>query len=543
MDFDSIPTDWPEHVGEELRKSFRRHLQTGFFARFLSGPKVLDIGYKGYVGDATPIFPHAVGVDFDYPNYDGKHLPFEDQSQDAVFSSHTLEHITDYRSTLAEWFRVIRIGGFLVIAVPHQFLYERKRELPSRWNGDHKRFYTSASLLTEIEEALDPWDFRVRYLEENDKDFDYTIPPERHAGGCYEIIVVVERIERPAYANLVFGERAPMPEKVKFRQQPSPVPGTIEPVIAIAGNRAGFERILVLKLDHRGDFLIAGPAMTELRRHFPQSRITLACGPWNLSAARELEVFDEIVGFEFFSETGPRSVPSGTLEAEFGRLFLERKFDLAIDLRVDEDTRRLLSVVEANQRAGFGRPERFPFLDVFLPFINPTLAGRARRFIVPADRFVAEIGSHEGLAIRSTVEEVRPDAGSPFLYGPWLEAEPGTYEIEIVLQPLGPDFQLRYDVCMNGARDVRQAGVMEIVAGSPIRISATLDEPVRDLEVRLYPPLDGRILPFHFAGWSVTKAGKLQGPHQREMQALLVYLSALRARNPYTLQTVEGGAE
>lgn len=201
---------WGQNVGTEARKSFNRWMEEGFLGSYLSGDSVLDIGYKGYGEDAHPILPWAIGIDLDYPGYDGSRLPFPDGSQDAIFNSHTLEHIPNYRDVIVDWFRVLKVGGYLITAVPHQFLYERSIALPSRWNLDHRRFYTAASLLREFEEALDPLSFRVRHLEDNDRDFDYSIPPECHAGGSYEIIFVIEKIQRPAYAvQLLAGEIPP----------------------------------------------------------------------------------------------------------------------------------------------------------------------------------------------------------------------------------------------------------------------------------------------------------------------------------------------
>lgn len=203
--------DWGPKTGTEARKSFVRWLDDGFIGRYLSGGAVLDVGYKGYQNDAHPILPWAIGVDLDYPGYDGSRLPFADNSQDAVFNSHVLEHITDYRQAIADWFRVVRVGGHLIIIVPHQFLYERSAAPPSRWNGDHKRFYTAGSLLREVEEAVNPIRFRVRHLEDNDRDFDYSIPPEKHAGGCYEIILVLEKIAPVYYTEELFAPLPPIP--------------------------------------------------------------------------------------------------------------------------------------------------------------------------------------------------------------------------------------------------------------------------------------------------------------------------------------------
>ena len=188
-------------VGPEARQSYRAKIEFGFLDRYLSGPNILDIGYRGGDPESLPIVPQAVGVDRDFPNYDGKVLPYQDKSQDAVFSSHCLEHVEHYRSALAEWYRVLRVGGYLILAVPHQWLDERKALLPSLHNRGHRRYYTPASLMREIEDSLPVGGYRVRHLRDNDDNFDYTVPPHMKARGCREIELVVERIEQPAYAS------------------------------------------------------------------------------------------------------------------------------------------------------------------------------------------------------------------------------------------------------------------------------------------------------------------------------------------------------
>ena len=157
-----VPEDWP--VKGEAGRTFNEKLRNGFFSTYLAGEVTIDVGYRGAFEDSVPILPHALGVDLDYPAYDGRTLPFPDNSVDTVYSSHMLEHVTDFRATVRDWHRVVRPGGFIVCVVPHQFLYEKKRSLPSMWNADHKRFYTPASLLGEFETSLRPNTYRVRHL-------------------------------------------------------------------------------------------------------------------------------------------------------------------------------------------------------------------------------------------------------------------------------------------------------------------------------------------------------------------------------------------
>jgi SAM-dependent methyltransferase len=192
-----VPEDWP--VKGEAGRTFNEKLKNGFFSTYMAGEVTIDVGYRGGFEDAVPILPHAIGVDLDYPEYDGKTLPFPDDSVDTVYSSHMLEHVADFRATIRDWHRVVRSGGFIVCVVPHQFLYEKRRGLPSSWNADHKRFYTPASLLSEFEASLRPNTYRVRQLRDSDENYTYEKGPEEHSGGGYEIELVVQKIDPPGW--------------------------------------------------------------------------------------------------------------------------------------------------------------------------------------------------------------------------------------------------------------------------------------------------------------------------------------------------------
>lgn len=182
-------------VGTESRKTYQEKLENGFFSKYMSG-KGLDIGYRGYTDeDIVPITEDAIGIDLEYPGYDGRTLPFTDNSLDFVYSSHCLEHISDYRNFIREAFRVVKPGGYVVTVVPHRDLYEKKPTLPSIWNADHKRFYTATSLCREHEESLNVNSYRVRHLCENDKGHRYEQPMNEHSVGQYEIEIVIQKIK------------------------------------------------------------------------------------------------------------------------------------------------------------------------------------------------------------------------------------------------------------------------------------------------------------------------------------------------------------
>lgn len=64
-----------------------------------------------------------------------------DGKYDFVHSSHCLEHLVDPREGLKNWLRVVRPGGYLVVTVPDEDLYEQG-VFPSTFNRDHKWTFT-----------------------------------------------------------------------------------------------------------------------------------------------------------------------------------------------------------------------------------------------------------------------------------------------------------------------------------------------------------------------------------------------------------------
>jgi len=188
-------------VRSESAKSFEARYRSGFIKKYCGGELVLDIGCG-----IRKLLPNAFGIESDahnehyLENYNGIILPFESNSVDTVYTSHVFEHLQKYALNLMEWYRVVKVGGYIIIIVPHKFLYERKARPPSKWNNDHYRFYTPASLLATVEEVLAPNCYRVRHLCDNDRDYDYNETIDKHPVGCYEIELVLQKIARPRWA-------------------------------------------------------------------------------------------------------------------------------------------------------------------------------------------------------------------------------------------------------------------------------------------------------------------------------------------------------
>ncbi len=166
----------------------------------------------------------------------------------------------------------------------------------------------------------------------------------------------------------------------------------------IAAPRGDVRRILVMRLDHIGDFTLTVPAFRLLRETFPDARIDAIVGPWNVALAERAKLFDRVMPFNFYHE---RSGDGRGLDEEASRqMFRERiagqAYDLAIDMRLDGDTRLLLTLVEARFRAGFSQGLLHPWLDISLEWAgnlrswrkNASVADEMRRLVMAvADRF------------------------------------------------------------------------------------------------------------------------------------------------------------
>ncbi len=176
----------------ETSRSYARRKKEGFFDKYCSGDG-LDIGYG-----SDPITSDCSG--WDRQHGDAQYLDgIEDESFDYVYSSHCLEHMNDVRIALKNWFRVVRRGGYLLLAVPHRDLYEKKNSLPSRWNFDHKHMFLigktespdTLDIVEEIRESLVNYD--IKYVKACDEGHTIT-DPTKHSDGEYQIEVVIQKM-------------------------------------------------------------------------------------------------------------------------------------------------------------------------------------------------------------------------------------------------------------------------------------------------------------------------------------------------------------
>lgn len=109
-------------------------------------------------------YPHFIGVDSckdtelfgiqmkpDVVCEDASNLDFiDDGSLDFIFSSHLLEHIEDTAAALSNWWSKIKVGGHLVLYLPHRDLYPRIGTFGS--NPDHKHDFHPDDIIAVLQD-------------------------------------------------------------------------------------------------------------------------------------------------------------------------------------------------------------------------------------------------------------------------------------------------------------------------------------------------------------------------------------------------------
>jgi SAM-dependent methyltransferase len=129
---------------KECSKSITRRLADSNFTRKYFVGSGLDVGGKpDPLALYTEMFCQMTAVKtWDWEDGDAQFLAgVPDGAFDFVHSSHCLEHLVDPVIGLANWLRVVRPGGHLVVTVPDEDLYEQGI-FPSTFNRDHKWTFT-----------------------------------------------------------------------------------------------------------------------------------------------------------------------------------------------------------------------------------------------------------------------------------------------------------------------------------------------------------------------------------------------------------------
>jgi len=146
-----------------------------FIKKYLVG-NVIDIGAGN---DLVSINAERFDLEEGDANYITKFRNIN--SYDAVHASHCLEHMHEPKQAILEWWNLIKPGGYLVVVVPEEDLYEQGF-WPSRFNSDHKATFT-----LKKEKSWSPVSYNLLDLvtslphsdiisvETHDTNYDYTL--------------------------------------------------------------------------------------------------------------------------------------------------------------------------------------------------------------------------------------------------------------------------------------------------------------------------------------------------------------------------------
>jgi ADP-heptose:LPS heptosyltransferase/GT2 family glycosyltransferase len=164
-------------------------------------------------------------------------------------------------------------------------------------------------------------------------------------------------------------------------------------------------RILVVKLDHIGDFITGIAAIRRLRELFPAARITVLAGRAVQAFAAYEPSIDEFIEFEFFharSGLGRKELTEDDYKALQAQL-RPYGFDLAIDMRKQTDTRDVLKWTGARFLAGFDHLGQFPYLDMSVVWEGDQNLQRKRTHVSDDLMLLVEAVAKAGRAQRTSL--------------------------------------------------------------------------------------------------------------------------------------------
>ena len=457
----------------------------------------------------------------------------------AIFIHDALQFLVETRQFFGLCFSKLAIDGVLVISAPHQFLYERKLRLPSRRNRQHRRFYTSNTLMADVEEAIDPCEFRVRFLGESDLGYPYRADLKSIPDGGQDILLAIEKIARPPWRPALDEDELWSETRTKAVRYPPIDNKKPAPIRIVASDPKSVRRVIVLKLDHRGDFLMAGEAFKILRRAFEKAELSLVCGSWNVNEARSSRLFEEVIPFDFFPEDDSARLetpPRETLMAGFVKQLEGKSYDVAIDLRLYDDSREILRAIDARNRAGFDRYDSFPWLSIRLNTSSATVDDRAETGVITAAVFHTS-ANHKTYEI-AFEETLRPQEPRSIVWGPYQELRPGRYQFECLIEPLAEDFQIPFDIVKDSGSRTVAAGLLQVERDRHPRLDLEVEERIPEFEFRLLGSPALEVKPFRFMGLRYLRPSIIRGAHQFEAMALLAHLVELRMRSAYTTELI-----
>ena len=113
------------------------------------------------------VFNHQIHADIKVDTCEKLDI-FGSQSMDFVYSSHLLEHIENYKAALTEWWRILKVGGYMALYLPHKDFYPNVGTKGA--NPDHKHDFLPADII-EAASTFGGWDLVECQARNEDEEY------------------------------------------------------------------------------------------------------------------------------------------------------------------------------------------------------------------------------------------------------------------------------------------------------------------------------------------------------------------------------------
>jgi predicted SAM-dependent methyltransferase len=190
---------------EQSKAAKRRYSDGAFHARYFAGTGI-DVGAgPDPLSQYIAVFPLLKGVaPWDVEQGDAQYLEgVSDNEFDFLHSSHALEHMADPRVALGHWLRVVKPGGYLIITVPDEDLYEHG-QWPSRSNPDHLWSFTIYKPASRLPKSINVVDLAREFGDRLELErlllvrdfFRANVPPDTDQTATYAAECAIEIVWR-----------------------------------------------------------------------------------------------------------------------------------------------------------------------------------------------------------------------------------------------------------------------------------------------------------------------------------------------------------
>lgn len=202
-------------MNETGKSSLRRSRDPAFIQRWFVGAGI-DIGAGSDPLSAyAHLFPRLSEV-FAWDLEQGNALYMRDLAAgqfDFVHSSHCLEHLVNPFQALSRWLELVKPGGYVVVTVPDEDLYE-KSLWPSRFNSDHKFSFTVYKPVKALPDSVNVLDLvmavshvasceRISAIHEHYDERRHDVDQTAHGVAECAIEIVLRKRQVPDVAALL----------------------------------------------------------------------------------------------------------------------------------------------------------------------------------------------------------------------------------------------------------------------------------------------------------------------------------------------------